>query len=216
MPGECHHVIVRFAQELARVLPEDLPNRDRLIDIASRHLDQIVAANEYMNLTRITSPEEAAAKHVYDSVAPWKLFSGADKVLDAGTGAGFPGIPLSVVLPETRFTLAESVGKKARFVDAAVDELDLPNVTVLSERAETVALAHKHKVITARAMAPLSKLVDLFRHPLANGAKLLLYKGPDIETEMSQMTRSKFTVNVVSRYDLPDGLGSRTVIEVRR
>lgn len=207
--------MVQFRQELERVLPEDLPHRGKLIEVASRHLDKIVAANEYMNLTRIISPEEAAVKHVWDCVAPWRLFSGSEKVLDAGTGAGFPGIPLSVVLPETRFTLAESVGKKARFVDIAADELELPNVTVVSERAETVAVLQKHKLITARAMAPLSKLIDMFRPSLNEGARLLLYKGPDIEGEISQMAQSKFTVDVVSRYELPGGLGSRTIVEIK-
>lgn len=207
---------VEFAEELARVLPHELPHRERLIDIASQHLQKIVAANEYMNLTRIVSPEVAAVKHVVDCVAPWKLFSEAERVLDAGTGAGFPGIPLSVLLPEVRFTLSESIGKKARFVDGAADELHLSNVTVITERAETVAISQKHKLITARAMAPLSKLVDLFRKPLSEGARLLLYKGPDIGNEIGQLAQSKFSVSIVARYSLPRGFGERTVVEVRR
>ncbi len=125
---------MQFEEELARVLPQDLPHRERLISLGEKHLDMISAANEYMNLTRIVSPEEAAIKHIYDCVAPWRFFQSAARVLDVGTGAGFPGIPLAIVLPEVRFTLAESIGKKARFVESVVDALELPNATVIAER----------------------------------------------------------------------------------
>ena len=106
---------VEFAEELASVLPFDIPNRERLIERSSQLLELVLQANDTMNLTRITSPREAAVKHILDSVAPWMFFDKAKRVLDAGTGAGFPGIPLSLVLPEVRFTLSESIQKKARF-----------------------------------------------------------------------------------------------------
>src|SRR6516165_5269101 len=102
---------VTFAGELRRILPPDLPHRDSCIDGAARHLDLIVEANRHFNLTRIVSPREAAIKHVADSLMPWRLFSGAGHVADAGSGAGFPGIPLALALPETRFTLLESTQK---------------------------------------------------------------------------------------------------------
>ena len=130
---------MEFAAELARVLPDDVPHRERLIEKSAAHLGLILAANEHFNLTRITSATEAAVKHVFDSVAPWRFFAGARRVLDAGTGPGFPGVPLAIVLPEVRFTLAESTQKKARFVDSSVESLHLPNVEVLAERAEQVA-----------------------------------------------------------------------------
>ncbi|HYA18302.1 MAG TPA: RsmG family class I SAM-dependent methyltransferase, partial [Bryobacteraceae bacterium] len=119
-----------FADELARVLPAGLPHRAIVVEKAARHLELIEEANQYLNLTRITSPREGAIKHVLDSVMPWLLFADARHVMDAGTGAGFPGIPLALVLPEVRFTLAESIQKKARFVEAAVGALELANVTV--------------------------------------------------------------------------------------
>src|SRR5665213_404287 len=111
--------MLRFEDELKDVLPRDLPNRDAVIAGCAYHLDLIVEANRIMNLTRIVSPREAAVKHVLDSVIPWRMFAGAGHVLDAGTGAGFPGIPLALVLPDIRFTLAESIQKKARFVSSA-------------------------------------------------------------------------------------------------
>lgn len=203
-----------YIEALARVLPADLPHRDRLIEKAAQHLRLIAAANEYMNLTRLTNPQEAAIKHVYDSVAPWEYFQNAERILDAGTGAGFPGVPLSIVVPHVRFTLSESIQKKARFVDSAVETLELPNVHVTSERAEQVAATQRLDVITARAVAPVARILDLFRTPLKQGARLILYKGPDVDAELTEAHACGASASVLYRYELPDGLGSRTLIEL--
>jgi 16S rRNA (guanine527-N7)-methyltransferase len=206
---------VQFEEELARVLPQDLPNRERLLSVGQKHLEMISAANEYMNLTRIVSPEEAAIKHIYDCVAPWRHFRSATHVLDVGTGAGFPGIPLAIVLPEVRFTLAESIGKKARFVESVVDALEVPNATVVSERAESAAASQRADVITARAVAPVERLVKLFQKPLKAGVRLLLFKGPDVEGEIAEAKMDRVAGTILCRYDLPKGFGSRTLVELR-
>lgn len=212
---ECDDKNVEFAEELACVLPADTPQRDRLITKAAHHLQLIVAANERMNLTRITSPREAAIKHIFDSVAPWRYFAGVKRVLDAGTGAGFPGLPLSIVLPDVRFVLAESIQKKARFVDATVETLELQNVRVAAERAEQAAVSLRADIITARAVAPLHRLLELFEKPLKLGSRLLLYKGPEVENELAEAGPHRFSSEVVCRYDLPDGLGSRTLLSIQ-
>lgn len=144
-----------FEEELDLVLPAELPNRADVIQKSTRHLQLIDEANRHMNLTRISSPREAAVKHVLDSVWPWRFFEHAKRVLDAGTGAGFPGIPLSLVLGEVAFTLTDSVGKKARFVEEAVSELKLANVDVRSERAESLAAVLQPTIIVARAVSTL-------------------------------------------------------------
>ena len=210
----CQTKSVHFEDELVRVLPPDIPHRERLIEKSAQHLGLIAAANEYMNLTRISSPAEAAIKHVFDSVAPWQHFKGARLVLDAGTGAGFPGIPLSVVLPDVRFILAESIQKKSRFVESAVDALDLPNVEVSSTRAESLALIRSPGIITARAVAPVHRLVDLFGKALRQGAHLLLYKGPDVGAELADTNGHHAIAEIVCRYELPDGLGARTLLRI--
>lgn len=206
---------MQFDEELARVLPLDIPNRERLIEKAGRHLALISSANEYMNLTRITDPQHAAIKHVYDSVAPWRHFRGAKKVLDAGTGAGFPGIPLSLVLPNVRFTLAESVHKKARFVDSVVESLELPNVHVVAQRAEETAASRHPDIITARAIAPIGRIIDLFGKALKQGTRLVLYKGPDVEAEIAEAKKRRLDAELLCRYELPDGLGTRTLVQIR-
>ncbi|MDQ2775333.1 MAG: 16S rRNA (guanine(527)-N(7))-methyltransferase RsmG [Acidobacteriota bacterium] len=206
---------MQFEEELSRNLPSDIPNRERLIEKAALHLHLILAANEHMNLTRITDPREAAIKHVYDSVLPWKHFQNAKRILDAGTGAGFPGIPLSIVLPDIRFCLVESTQKKARFVDSTVESLDLPNVHVFPERAEEVAITQRPDIITARAVAPIGRMIDLFGKSLKNGVRLLLYKGPDIENELTEASEHRMDADVLCRYELPYELGGRTIIQLQ-
>src|SRR4029434_5212492 len=143
-----------------------------------------------------------------DSVLPWRLFQGADQVADAGSGAGFPGVPLALVLPATRFTLLESTQKKARFLDAAVRELKLNNVEVRAERAEEWLNTHRAAIVTARAVAPLSRAAALFAPALRGGALVLFYKAPDAATEISEASpetaKRQLRLRVIARYELPD------------
>jgi 16S rRNA (guanine527-N7)-methyltransferase len=211
---------VAFTHELDSVLPADLPNRDRVIAAASRHLQLVTEINEVMNLTRITTPRDAAIKHILDSVMPWKLFAGAKTVLDAGTGPGFPGLPLALTLPDTRFTLAESTGKKARFVESVIADLQVPNAKVLPERVEDIGKRERYQIVTARAFAPLPKALKLLAPLLKTGSRALLYKGPDVETEIAEAARDAKLMGVkfeiVMHYDLPDGLGTRNIVEIAR
>jgi 16S rRNA (guanine527-N7)-methyltransferase len=209
---------VQFQPELVHILPDDLPLRELVIQKASEHLDRIVEANEYMNLTRITTPREAAIKHVLDSLIPWRLFADARKVLDAGTGPGFPGIPLAIVLPGTRFLLAESIQKKARFVGSVLTQLELPNASISAARAEELGRDGGIDIITARALAPITRVLVLFAKQLKAGAKILLYKGPDAESEIAESAREaarlRVGMKVVMRYDLPDAMGRRAIVEI--
>ena len=211
---------MKFETDLGEILPHDIPRREFVIQKTSEQLERIVEANEYMNLTRITSPREAAIKHVLDSLIPWRLFTGARTVLDAGTGPGFPGIPLALALPETRFLLAESIQKKARFVAAVLTQLELPNASISAERAEDLGRDRGLDIITARALAPISRVLGLFVKQLNMGAKILLYKGPDVEREIAESANEaaklRVGVTIVMRYDLPDAMGSRTLVEIKK
>ena len=208
------------AEQLRLVLPADLPHREEVLAKTSRHLDLIEEANQHFNLTRITTPREAAIKHVLDSVLPWKFFEAARHVLDAGSGAGFPGVPLALVLPHVRFTLAESIHKRARFLESVVDALELDNAEVAAERAEDVLRRRHIDLITARAVAPMDRAIEWFGPAIKKGARALLYKGPDADTEIgsanAQARRAKVQIRVVDRYVLPDALGIRTMVELAR
>lgn len=211
---------VSFADELAQLLPQDLPHRDNVIRKSALHLDMIVEINKVMNLTRITDPREAAIKHVLDSVLPWRLFADALHVVDAGTGPGFPGLPLSLVLPDVKFSLLEATQKKARFVQSVVDELRLPNVQVVPQRAEEWIHRNHADIVTGRAVAPLHKAFLIFAPALKNDARVLLYKGPDVATEITEaapeMRKRRIDFRILDRYELPDSLGERTIVEMSR
>ena len=141
-------------------------------------------------------------------------------MLDAGTGPGFPGIPLAIVLPETRFLLAESIQKKARFVGSVLTQLELPNASISAARAEELARDGGIDIITARALAPITRVLVLFAKQLRAGAKILLYKGPDAESEITDSAREAARLGVgmkvVMRYDLPDAMGRRTIVEIAK
>jgi 16S rRNA (guanine527-N7)-methyltransferase len=211
---------VLFEPRLEEFLPRDIPERAGLIAAAAHHLARIAENNQQFNLTRITGETEAVVKHVLDSVVPWRLFAGATHVADVGTGAGFPGIPLARVFPDQRFTLLESTRKKARFVESVVAELGLTNATVRAERAEEWLAGTRPDIITARAVAPLSRAASWFGPAIRNGSVLLLYKGPDADTEVEQasdqLRRAHLTAKVRLRYELPEGMGSRSILEVRQ
>jgi 16S rRNA (guanine527-N7)-methyltransferase len=213
-----HHENVTFEEELNQVLPADLPQREAVVAKAAQHLALIEETNRYFNLTRITGPREAAIKHVLDSVIPWRLFAGAKHVLDAGTGAGFPGIPLAIALPEVRFTLAESIQKKARFVESALEKLQVSNASITPRRAEEIVRDQAVDIITARALAPVSRVLSLFGAALKPGTRLLLYKGPDVEQEIAEAApdarKRRVRIEVVLRYELPDAQGTRTIVEI--
>ena len=209
-----------FAQELSQLLPAGLPHRDECIAGAARHLELIVEANQHFNLTRILNPREAAIKHVLDSVLPWRLFEGAKQIADAGSGAGFPGIPLALVMPGTHFTLLESTQKKAAFLATAIETLALPQVEAVAERAEAYLASHGVDIITARAVAPLSRAIPFFAAALHKGTRVLLYKGPDAQNEIMEARRdpknARWNIRIVFEYELADSLGSRRIIEITR
>lgn len=209
-----------FASELSALLPADLPHRDACLAGAARHLELIAEANQHFNLTRIVTPREAAIKHVVDSVLPWRLFAGAGQIADAGSGAGFPGIPLALTMPESRFMLLESTQKKAAFIESTIEALGIANATVRPERAETWLATHAVDLIVLRAVAPIGRAIPLFAPALKKGARVLMYKGPDAENEILEARRearnARWPMRVVFEYELPDGLGTRKIVEICR
>jgi 16S rRNA (guanine527-N7)-methyltransferase len=186
-----------------------------LIAKGARHLELIAETNEQFNLTRIVGIKEAAIKHTVDSVTPWKLFHSFRRAVDVGSGAGFPGIPLAIVFPDCHFVLIESTQKKARFIESAVAELGLDNVEVCDERGEDWLKSNRTDVATARAVAPLTRALPLFLPAARRGSQVLLYKGPDVESEIHELpARQRFHARIVERYELPESMGARTIVSL--
>ncbi|MCH2153449.1 MAG: 16S rRNA (guanine(527)-N(7))-methyltransferase RsmG [Phycisphaerales bacterium] len=165
----------------------DPGERDKL----GRYLQLLYETNKQMNLTAIRDPETAWMRHITDSLSLVPVLASVDssRIIDVGSGGGLPGIPLSIVTPDSRFVLLEATGKKAAFLQRVVDELSLENVRVVPDRAETAAShgsAHRaaFDVVVARAVGPLPVLVEL-TVPLATvGGYVVAIKGERASQEI--------------------------------
>lgn len=133
--------------------------------------------NQTYNLTAIRDPHEMLVKHLLDSLAMHAHLEGIDTLADLGTGAGLPGIPLAIVLPQLQVTLVESNGKKARFLREVVRQLQLGNVKVAESRIEALDAPGQFDAITARALATLPLILELGGHLLKPTGRMLAMKG---------------------------------------
>ena len=144
-----------------------------------------------MNLTRLTSPRDVAVKHFLDSLALLTLLTpppGA-QVLDVGTGAGLPGLALKIARPDLNLTLMDGTAKKLQFCRAVADDLGLAGVETVHVRAEEatrrVDLVRRFDLVTARAVAPLERLLPLLSPFLAPGGVAAALKGTGVAEEMA-------------------------------
>ena len=154
----------------------DLAFDDRQAAQFERFYRLVVDWNERMNLTAITAPRDFAIKHVIDSLSIIRAEPALDglSVIDVGTGAGFPGIPLKIFCPTIRLTLLDSLNKRIKFLSTAVEELGLDGVECIHARAEDAAhseLREKFDVAVARAVARLNVLTEYCLPFVARGGK---------------------------------------------
>ena len=188
-----------------------------------RYLDLLLAANETMNLTRITERPAAELHHVADALTllPF-LPREAHTLADVGTGGGVPGIPLAIVRPDAKVLLVESTKKKASFLRSVVEQLALRNVTVSDQRAEDVGQSpqyrERHDVVVARAVATLVWLAE-WCLPLARprSGKVLAMKGAKAAEEMPAAAKAIKLLGggpaVVHPVDLP-GTEHHVIVEI--
>ena len=156
------------------------------VEALLRLVDELADWNTRMNLTAIRSPADMVDKHLLDSLAVLPRLNGL-AVADVGTGAGFPGLPLAIADPDRRFTLVEATGKKATFVRHATAMLDLPNVEVVQERAESYRPGRPFDCVVARALGPLSEFIRVAGHLARPGGRLLAMKGKVPEAEIAAL-----------------------------
>ena len=136
--------------EQKAAIPKSPPIQFRPLSRPSQVL-MTLEANQRLNLTSITEPRDVALKHFLDSLAPHSLLDDGESVLDLGSGAGYPGIPLACALELKKMVLAESTLKKARFLREVAAELALPSIEVLDERGEEILRRVKVDTVLARA-----------------------------------------------------------------
>ena len=158
--------------------------------------------NKVYNLTALRDPQQMLTHHVLDSLAVAPYIAGAKSLLDVGSGAGLPGIPLALALPQVQVTLLDSNQKKAAFLQQAVIELQLTNASVVCERIENIQLNQIFSVIITRAFAEISKFAAAAGHLLAAGGTLLAMKGVFPAAEIAQLGAG-FKVSEVKRLQVP-------------
>ncbi|MDH3350494.1 MAG: 16S rRNA (guanine(527)-N(7))-methyltransferase RsmG [Gammaproteobacteria bacterium] len=149
-------------------------------------LDELGRWNRRMNLTAIRSAEEMVTVHILDSLSARPLLRGK-RILDVGTGAGFPGLPLAIVEPDRSFVLLDSNNKKIRFVEHIAGLLGLGNVTAVNARTEDFAPGKRFDTVIARAVAALPRLVEMAGHHVGEGGLFVALKGRYPADELEQL-----------------------------
>lgn len=156
----------------------------------TRYYELLVETNKVMNLTAITEPEDVAVKHMVDSLLAYEDGMQGKTLVDVGTGAGFPGVPLKIYCPSLKVTLVDSLGKRLRFLQQVIDELGLKGIRCEHLRAEDAGRSKKHReqydYVTARAVARLSVLSE-YCLPLAKkGGQFIALKGSRFAEEIEE------------------------------
>jgi 16S rRNA (guanine527-N7)-methyltransferase len=153
--------------------------------------------NKAYNLTAVREPLDMVSLHILDSLAILPYIQ-PDRVADIGTGAGLPGIPLAIFLPDCRFTLVDSNSKKTRFVQQAVLELQLKNIEVVHSRVETLQPAQLYSTVITRAFASMADIINLTGHLLADDGVLLAMKGQQPDAELAELTAAYSVIPIIT------------------
>ncbi|MFA6409085.1 MAG: 16S rRNA (guanine(527)-N(7))-methyltransferase RsmG [Gammaproteobacteria bacterium] len=153
----------------------------------TRYIELIEKWNKIFSLTAAKNREEIVIKHILDSLSIAKYIKGPE-ILDFGSGAGFPGIPLAILLSEYHFTLLDSLSKKTRFLQTVVVELKLANVTIVNERCENFFPKKNFSDIVTRATCDLNVLMGILRRLITPDTQVLAMQGKYPEEELSRLS----------------------------
>ena len=188
----------------------DAGQRDRL----GRYLALLEKWNRVYNLTAIRERERMVTHHLLDSLAIAAYLRGP-RILDVGSGAGLPGIPLAIARPELAVTLLDANRKKAAFMQQAIAELALPNAEVVTVRVESWETVSAFDTIVSRAFAELAELVAASIHLLAPGGAIAAMKGVHPHEEIGRLPAGVQTARVI-RLEVPGLEAERHLVMVER
>ena len=171
--------------------PYGLNVTEKKAEAFNRYMALLLAWSERMNLTAIREPRQIVIKHFFDSLTPALSphFSPRGRLLDVGTGAGFPGVPLKIMFPSLELVLLDATKKRLMFLEAVIDALHLHDVELVHARAEDLAYDVRYREqfdqVTARAVASLPLLLEYAIPFVRIGGRAFLLKGPSVQTEFS-------------------------------
>ena len=189
-----------------------------------KYMNLLLEWNEKINLTAITQPDEVKLKHFVDSLTVLKYINDDDKVIDIGTGAGFPGIPLKIMNENTKITLLDSLNKRINFLNIVIETLNLRNIQAIHGRAEEIArnklYREKYDVAVSRAVANLSTLTEYMLPFVKVGGKCICMKGANVNEELERAQNAiKELGGEIERVDnfyLSDNDNERNIIVIKK
>lgn len=189
-----------------------------------KYMNLLLEWNEKINLTAITEPEEVILKHFVDSLTISKYIEKDSKLVDMGTGAGFPGIPLKILRDDIEITLADSLNKRINFLNEVIKELNLKNIQTVHTRAEEFGKNKKYResfdIATSRAVANLSTLSEYLIPLVKPSGKTICMKGSEIKEEV-EMARKAIEIlggkiEQEESFNLPNSDMKRNVIIIKK
>lgn len=190
----------------------------------SKYMDLLLEWNEKINLTAITEKDEIILKHFIDSLTISKYIEKNQRLIDVGTGAGFPGIPLKIVKPDLNITLLDSLNKRVNFLNEVVQKLKFEKIEAIHGRAEELGRNKKYResfdIATSRAVANLSTLLEYLMPFVKVGGICICMKGPNIEIELKEAKKAidelGGKIDKIDKFCLPDTDIERNIIIIKK
>lgn len=194
------------------------------IEAFDEYAKMIIEWNKMINLTSITDMDEIEVKHFVDSLTISKYIKDGDSVVDVGTGAGFPGVPLKIYNDTLSVMLVDSLNKRIKFLENVIEKLRLSNTVAVHARAEEIGRSDKYResfdIATSRAVANLSVLVEYLLPLVKIGGKCICMKGPNVEDEIENaknaIKKLGGEIEKIDNFELPDSDIKRSVIIIKK
>lgn len=165
---------------------------DFQIEQFEKYFSMLIETNKVMNLTAITEEDDVAVKHFLDSALPEKFFTQNAAVIDIGSGAGFPALPLKIVRPDLKITMVDSLNKRIEFLNDVIEKLNIEGANAVHSRAEDFAKNNREKfdAAVARAVAPLNTLVEYLLPFVKVGGVCIIYKSSKLAEELKNSQKA--------------------------